>query len=146
MNNLMALVLAFSAGVLMSVQPLINARLGRRTGLFESAFISFLVGTVALVIIIIFFGQGDLGAARGLPWYLFTGGLIGVFVVTTMIVVIPRVGSGIGMIAVLTGQMLMATLIDYFGLLGVPSVSIGPARIIGLLLLFVSMRLIVGKI
>ena len=33
MNNLMALILAFSAGVLMSIQPLINARLGRRTGL-----------------------------------------------------------------------------------------------------------------
>ena len=146
MNNLMALILAFSAGVLMSIQPLINARLGRRTGLFESAFISFLVGTIALVIIINFFGQGDLSAARGLPWYLFTGGLIGVFVVTTMIVVIPRVGSGIGMITVLTGQMLMATLIDYFGLLGVPAVSIGPTRIIGLLLLVVSMRLIVGKI
>ena len=101
---------------------------------------------MALVIIVLLLGQGNIFAARGLPWYFFTGGLIGVFVVTTMIVVIPRVGSGIGMITVLTGQMLMATLIDYFGLLGVPAVTIGPSRIIGLLLLFVSMRLIVGKI
>jgi bacterial/archaeal transporter family-2 protein len=146
MNNLMALIFAFGAGILMSIQPLINARLGRRTGLFESAFISFLVGTLALILIVVLFGQGDLKAAQGLPWYLFTGGLIGFFVVTTMIVVIPRVGSGIGMITVLTGQMLMATLIDYFGLLGVPAVSIGPNRILGLMLLIVSMRLIVGKI
>ena len=146
MNNLSALLLAFTAGVLMSIQPLINAKLGKRTGIFESALISFLVGTAALVLIILFFGQGSLEAARGAPWYYFTGGLIGVYVVTTMIVVIPQVGSGIGMIAVLTGQMVLATFIDYFGLLGVPAIAIGPNRIIGLILLFVSMRLIVGKI
>jgi len=146
LNSMMALTLAFCAGVLMSIQPLINARLGKRVGILESALISFLVGMVALVLIVLFLGKGDLLAARGAPWYLFTGGLIGIFVVTTMIVVIPRVGSGVGMITVLAGQMMMATMIDAYGLLGVQPVDIVPQRIVGLVLLFVSMRLIIGKL
>ncbi len=146
MNSITALSLAFFAGVLMSIQPLINARLGRRVGILESALVSFMVGLAALVLIVVFIGNGDLAAARGAPWYLFTGGLIGIFVVTTMIVVIPQVGSGVGMITVLAGQMLMATIIDAYGLLGVNPVDIGLQRIVGLALLFVSMRLIIGRI
>lgn len=146
MNKLLAVALAFAAGMLTSIQPAINAALGQHTGVFEAALISFLVGLFALTVIIGVRKKGSILAARGAPPLLFTGGLMGVVAVTTMIVVIPRVGSGIGMITILTGQMLMATLIDALGLLGVRKIPIRPDRVIGLILLFVSMGLIIGRI
>ena len=128
------------------IQPAINAALGQHTGVFEAALISFLVGLALLSVIIAVRRKGNILAARGLPLVYFTGGLMGVVAVSTMIVVIPQVGSGIGMITVLSGQMLMAALIDAFGLLGVERIPIGPNRIAGLILLFVSMGLIIGRI
>lgn len=146
MNKLFAVALAFTAGILTSIQPAINAALGQHTGVFEAALISFLVGLALLSVIIAVRRKGNILAARGLPLVYFTGGLMGVVAVSTMIVVIPQVGSGIGMITVLSGQMLMAALIDAFGLLGVERIPIGPNRIAGLILLFVSMGLIIGRI
>jgi len=146
MNRLLALVMAFTAGVLMSIQPAVNAALGQRTGVFEGALISFLVGGIGLGVLVAVAGKGNLGAVRGTPVYLLSGGLMGVFAVTTMIVVIPQVGSGVGMITILTGQMLMATIIDANGLLGASKIPIGANRIVGLILLFISMSLMVGSI
>ena len=146
MNKLFAVALAFTAGILTSIQPAINAALGQHTGVFEAALISFLVGLALLSVIIAVRRKGNILAARGLPLVYFTGGLMGVVAVSTMIVVIPQVGSGIGMITILSGQMLMAALIDAFGLLGVERIPIGLNRIAGLILLFVSMGLIIGRI
>jgi bacterial/archaeal transporter family-2 protein len=145
-NKLLAVALAFTAGILTSIQPAINAALGQRTGVFEAALISFLVGLALLSVIITVRRKGNILAARGLPLMYFTGGLMGVVAVSTMIVVIPRVGSGIGMITILSGQMLMAALIDAFGLLGVERIPIRLNRIVGLILLFISMGLIIGRI
>ncbi len=146
MNRMLALGMAFTAGILMSIQPAVNAALGQRTGVFEGALISFLVGGIGLCVLVAAAGKGDLKAIRGTPAYLLTGGLMGVVAVTTMIVVIPQVGSGVGMITILTGQMLMATLIDANGWLGVNKIPIRPNRIVGLILLFISMSLMVGSI
>jgi len=145
LTKMAALVMAFTAGLLMSIQPAINAGLGRRIGVFESALISFLVGTSALVVIVIFLGKGNLAEVRNVPWYYLTGGLMGVFVVTTMILIIPKLGSGVGAITLLSAQMLMAMIIDHYGLLGVAQTPIGPNRIVGIVLLFISMRFIIGK-
>jgi transporter family-2 protein len=70
---------------------------------------------------------------------------MGVFVVTTMILIIPKLGSGVGAITLLSAQMLMAMIIDHYGLLGVAQTPIGPNRIVGIVLLFISMRFIIGK-
>ena len=146
MNRYLAIGLAFTAGILTSIQPAINASLGDRIGVFEAALMSFLVGLLVLVVIVTVRRKGNILAARGAPPILFTGGLMGVVAVSTMIIVIPQVGSGIGMITILTGQMLMATVIDYFGLLGVPQIPVRANRIAGLILLFISMGLIIGRI
>ena len=146
MNKVMAIALAFTAGILTSIQPAINAALGKHIGVFEAALVSFLVGLAVLTVIIAIGRRGSILAARGMPLIYFTGGLMGVIAVSTMIVVVPRVGSGIGMITVLSGQMLMAALIDAFGLLGVEKIPIRTNRIVGLILLFVSMGLIIGRI
>jgi bacterial/archaeal transporter family-2 protein len=145
-NKWLAIALAFTAGILTSIQPAINAALGQHIGIFEAALVSFLVGLSVLALIIILRRKGSLFAARGLPPVYFTGGLMGVVAVSTMIVVVPRVGSGIGMITVLSGQMLMAAIIDALGLLGVEKIPIRPNRIVGLVLLFLSMGLIIGRI
>ncbi len=146
MSKIAAIALTMFAGVLMSIQPVVNGNLGKKVGTFESALVSFVVGGVALALIIMVWGKGNLAAVRTVPWYLLTGGLMGVVAVTTMLTVIPILGSGVGAVALLTGQMLTALLIDYYGFLGLQRIPISPARVIGVLLLFLGLRLITGKI
>jgi len=146
LGRVLALSMAFAAGLMMSIQPAVNASLGRKVGVLEGALISFIVGTLALIFIVFVFGRGNVMDIKEVPWYLLTGGLMGVFVVTTMILIIPVVGSGIGAITILTGQMMMAMIIDHYGLLGVPKIPFDMNRLLGIVLLFVSMRLIIGRL
>ncbi|MGI5839933.1 MAG: DMT family transporter [bacterium] len=146
MSRIAALGIALLSGILMSVQPVINSNLGKRVGVLEGALFNFLVGGAALLIIIAIWGKGDITQARHAPWYLFTGGLMGVYAVTAAIVTVPKLGSAGVAVAILTGQMLMSMVIDYYGFLGLEKIPISPSRVAGVLLLFVGLRLISGKL
>jgi len=145
-SKVAALGLALFSGILMSIQPVINSTLGKRIGVLEGALVNFLVGGTALLFIVLLWGKGDFTQARHAPWYLFTGGLMGVYAVTSAIVTIPKLGSAGVAVAILTGQMLMAMLIDYYGFLGLEKIPISLSRVAGVLLLFIGLRLISGKL
>lgn len=146
MNKMAALGLALFSGVLMSIQPVINSTLGKRVGVLEGALVNFLVGGAALLIIIAIWGKGDITQARYAPWYLLTGGLMGVVAVTSAIVTVPKLGGAGVAVAILTGQMLTAMCVDYFGFLGLNKIPISSSRVAGVILLFAGLRLISGKL
>jgi uncharacterized membrane protein YdcZ (DUF606 family) len=76
--HILALFIAFLAGIAMAVQGSINAALGKIIGLLEATFIVHIVGTVIIVLSLYVFGlgRGNLGRLPAVPWYLYFGGLI----------------------------------------------------------------------
>ncbi len=87
----LAIVATVVAGGLIALQAPINAGLGRGVGSpFAAASISFAVGTATLVAIVLLFagGYGGVGAARGLAWFYFAGGLLGAVYVTTALITV----------------------------------------------------------
>ena len=79
-----ALLLSAFAGMLVAMQPPINSRLGREVGTFAAATISFLVGTVALLVVALIAGGNHPGRIASVPWWGFLGGFIGaVFVASS---------------------------------------------------------------
>lgn len=128
------LFLAFAAGSLMPVQGGINAQLANHLGsTLTAACISFMVGTLALLIIIFAVGQGDAFLKiNTLQWWHWTGGLLGAFFVTTMAFAGPKVGALLFMVLMLAGQLSSATLLDHFGLVGFHQNPISVNKIIGL--------------
>ena len=142
MNSGLVVLIMVVSGALMAFQGPINAALRIHVGVVESALVSFLVGTVALLAIVAVAGKGNVFAARHAPPWQLVGGLIGVVFVTTSLLAVPKVGVPGMIVAALAGQMIAGLLIDRYGWVGVPARAIDPTRLAGVALLFVSVILI----
>ena len=75
---------------------------------------------------------------------MWTGGLIGAIVVTSSLIMVPRMGSLLWFAALITGQILASTVLDHFGWLGNPRIVASPTRLIGVGLLLAGLLVIVG--
>ena len=140
-----ALLLTVFAGGLIAMQAPINSMLGKSVGTFAAASVSFIVGTIALVLITVLFGGGfgDVGEARHLSWYYLLGGVLGAVYVTTALVAVRSLGAGGVTAATISGQLALSLMIDHLGVLGVDKQPITWERVLGVLLLAAGTFLIV---
>ncbi len=147
MSRGLALLLGVGAGALVGMQAPVNARLGRAVGGLQAASISFLIGTIALLLVVAFArgGFGSYAKAGGLPWWAFIGGLLGAVYVTVAILTVRTLGASSLTAVVISGQLAISVAIDRFGLFGIARQPIGPQRILGLVLLVVGVTLVVRK-
>ena len=135
MSNLILYLFMVCAGIVIALQPSINARLALKVGLLESSCISFAVGAIALFLTVLFAGRGSFrGVANASGWEL-TGGLLGAFFVTMTIYVVPRIGTAAAMAAVIGAQLVTGMLLDHYGLLGGRQIPIDSGRAVGGVLL-----------
>jgi bacterial/archaeal transporter family-2 protein len=142
-----ALLLTVVAGGLIALQAPINSMLGKSVGTFAAASVSFIVGTVALVVITLLVGGGfgDIGEARHLSWYYLMGGVLGAVYVTTALVAVRELGAGGVTAATIAGQLTLSLIIDQLGILGVDERTITWDRVLGVLLLALGTVLIVRE-
>jgi transporter family-2 protein len=142
-----AILLTVFAGGLIAMQAPINSMLGKSVGTFAAASVSFVVGTIALVLITLLVGGGfgDLGEARHLSWYYLMGGVLGAVYVTTALVAVRELGAGGVTAATISGQLTLSLVIDQLGILGVDERAITWDRLVGVLLLAVGTVLIVRE-
>jgi bacterial/archaeal transporter family-2 protein len=143
----LAVLLGVGAGCLVGMQAPINSRLGRSVGSVEAATFSFLVGTAALVLILLVArgGIGGLVHVDRAPWWALVGGLLGAVYVSVALVAVRTLGASGLTAVVIGGQLAISVAIDRFGLLGVARQSVGVQRILGLALLAVGVVLVVRK-
>ncbi len=127
----------------MALQPSVNARLAQKIGLIESSTVSFLVGTTFLFLLSMVFGQGSFRALPQATWWELTGGLMGAFFVSAVILVVPRLGTGSVMAVAIAGQLLTALLLDQFQLFGFREIPITYSRISGAVLMLLGTWLII---
>ena len=143
--SLLYLLLAAAAGAMLPVQAGVNAQLARFVGgPVRASFVSFLVGTIALLLLSIAIlkplpSGSKLGAA---PWWIWVGGLLGAFYVVGVIVSAPRLGAVALIAAVVAGQSVCSVLADQFGWVGFREHAATPGRLAGLALLFAGVALV----
>ena len=147
MSRALAVLLGVGAGCLVGMQAPINSRLGKSVGTVQAATFSFLVGTVALLLLASFWngGLGNLGRVGHAPWWALIGGLLGAVYVTVALVAVRTLGASGLTAVVITGQLAISVVIDRFGLLGIAKQHIGASRIVGLALLIAGFLLVVRK-
>lgn len=139
------LALALAAGTFMPIQAGINSKLaGAVGGAIPSACVSFLVGTLALGVILGVTGQGVpfTAAYKTSPWWYWIGGTMGAFFVTATVILAPRIGGGAMIALTLAGQVAASMALDHFGLLGFPHIPFDLKRLIGSVLLLAGVYLI----
>ena len=76
-------------------------------------------------------GVPALSDTAGAPWWVWLGGLLGVFYLAASIILTPRLGAANTVAFVLAGQVLASMTLDQFGLLNLPVHSISLARLGG---------------
>ena len=139
------MLLAGLAACVIPFQAVVNGRLGQTLHYpLYAAFWSFLGGTIALVILVLTTTPGIPTWPKGAytPWFYFIGGPLGVVFVTTVLIVTPKIGPANVLTCTVAGQLVMAMIIDHFGILGVKVIPFSPYRIFGCLLLLVGVYLI----
>lgn len=124
-------------GALLALQAGVNTQL--RVGLGDAglaALVSFAVGTAALALYVVVRSPTlpDAAALARLPWWFWTGGLLGALYVATVTVIAPRLGAATLTTLVVAGQLAMALALDHFGLVGFARRPVDLARIAGVAL------------
>ena len=136
--------LTAGVGALIAMQPAVNSGLGRETGSLAAAFISFCVGTLLLLAVVVIAGQaGGLRATFDAgPVYLL-GGLLGAAYVTCALITVREIGAGGVAAATIAGQLSFSMVLDRLGVLGLEQHPITLSRVAGVILLFAGTWLII---
>ena len=144
MERLAFVALTVIAGALFPLQAVVNARMGQSVGgPIWAAFVSFGVGTVALLIAgLVLTGPPRLGALPGLPWWIWVGGVIGALLVFTMAFAAPEIGTAALLSTLVAAQLIAAMLLERFGVLQ-PVRAVGSWQIAGAVLLLLGVVMIV---
>jgi transporter family-2 protein len=81
--------------------------------------------------------------AGGAPWYLFTGGALGVVMLSCAAIAFPRLGAGAATVIAVASQVVTALAVDQLGLAG-PRHPLTWTRVVGLALVAVGVALALG--
>lgn len=142
MNKLFFVILMIISGWMFGTQSSINGALGKRIGVYESSFFSFLLGTIVLLILVIIFGKGNLPGVLEAPRWQLIGGILGVFIVTSMIIAVPNIGVASAVFSIMLGQIMISMVIDHFGLFNAPIIPFDLLRFTGVILMIAGLLLI----
>lgn len=130
------------AGAAMSVQGVMNTRLGEKIGLLESN--AFVQGTAFVLAFIVawIWGKGNIGAIGQANKLYWLGGVLGMVITVTVMLGMGKTSPAVAVSVILIAQLLVAALIDAFGIMGTEKVPflwnkyVGLALMIGGVLLF----------
>ena len=144
MDKGLAVLIMAVVGGFIALQAPINAGLGKATGGFAAALVSFLIGTLFLAEIVILRGKADgLGEAANVEWYYLLGGVLGAAYVFSALALVGEIGAGGVAAATVTGQLTTSVLVDRLGVFGLEQTSLTWERLLGVALLLVGTYLVV---
>src|ERR1043165_6788536 len=107
------IIMALLLGAILPLQATINTRLSKIVGgPVVSAFVSFSVGTIGLLLYLLITRQIKIDTIpfRESSWWMWVGGLLGAFFVAGIVVLLPRLGVALSFSLVVAGQMAIALL------------------------------------
>lgn len=129
---LLGIVFSVIAGMAMSVQGVMNTRLGEGIGNMEAnAFVqgtAFVLSLAALM----FWRQGSFTALGNVNKLYWLGGVLGIVITLTVMLSIKSLGTTVAISIILISQLLVAALIDAFGIMGSERIDFGWNKYVGL--------------
>ncbi|MCD8180783.1 MAG: DMT family transporter [Firmicutes bacterium] len=136
------IIFSIIAGAAMSIQGVMNTRLSDKIGLYESNVIvqgsAFILSLTALLLL----GKGSFRAVTGVNKLYLLGGALGIVITVTVMLSMKSLSPAMAVSVILISQLLVAAIIDAFGLMDSPQIPftwnkyIGMALMIGGVILF----------
>jgi transporter family-2 protein len=132
----MGILIAVISGALMSIQGVFNEGVTKQTSMWVSA--SFVQLTAFLFCIAAWFFTGRDSSFSALfsinNKYMLLGGIMGALITYTVVRSMSSLGPAQAVIIIVTAQVLVAYLIELFGLFGVEKSDFQWSKLIGILL------------
>jgi bacterial/archaeal transporter family-2 protein len=132
-----AVVVCLVAGLAGALHAAVMGRFGERTGVVEAlAFASIVTTVVSLTTLLVVRRSLD-GIVEGAraPVWMWSAGLMSAFIVFAIALGPPRIGTTTTIALVIAGNLLMAAIVDQFGLFGLDKIGLTPVRVLGIVLL-----------
>ncbi|NLY85320.1 MAG: DMT family transporter [Tissierellia bacterium] len=108
------IVLAIIGGFLTILSMVVNAGLGKEIGVFRGTFINYVVGLSLILIMVLMLGSFlDIKTLASIPFYAFLGGALGVIIVASSNVIIPKIPAIYTVLLNFIGQIVAGIIIDY---------------------------------
>ena len=144
MNPAAAAILAALSGAQLALQAPVNRGLSRLTGPIGAAFVSYMVGTLALGIACLLAGEMTGIARLGSNWWHACDGFLGSFYVLSALVVVRSIGASGIAAGTVTGQLSVSVLIDAAGWFEVDPRPLDPTIVLGAIGVLAGTYLIAG--
>lgn len=144
MLNWLYLGLAAVSGAAMAVEGSINAALGKVVGVMESTLLVHVIGSVVVLILMIFVGTGwnNFSKMGEAPWWVYLGGVLSVLIIYALVLAMPKAGVANATTAIIVAQISMAVVVDALGLFGMKRHNFNYYDILGIALLVVGARIL----
>ena len=131
----MYVLLAVVNGAFAVGSRIVNASLSNRVGDLGGSLVNHVVGwAVAGGLLAVGLGSGA-AAWAAVPWWAWTGGVMGVLVVAASNYAVRRAGAATFGVLLVGGQLATSAVIDHFGLFGQSPLAVTPERLSGLVFL-----------
>ena len=123
-DTVLGILMSIIAGAAMSLQGVINTRLGEKIGMWESN--TFVQGTAFVLSlgVMLLFGSGNWKAITEAKWVYLLGGVLGLIITVTVMVGIGSTSPTVAISIILISQLAVAALIDALGILGTEKVAL----------------------
>ncbi|MFI3272863.1 MAG: DMT family transporter [Pseudomonadota bacterium] len=145
MEQFICIMFVALVGAFMAIQPAVNAALSAQWAKSSllAATASFAVGLVALVACLVVTRTSVPWSTMGTTsWWHWLGGLMGACFVVVLTYAAPKLGAVTISVVVVAAQLMMAVILDHFGLFGYAQRNFDIWRGLGLVLVFFGVLLV----
>lgn len=140
---LIVIAIGLLGGIAVTLQAPFSSMITQKIGMLESILIVHLGGLLLVAVPLLAQRGGQLGQWRNVPWYALTAGFYGVGLLAAINYTFPRIGAAGTVTLILAGQLVMAAVLDHFGVLGAEVRAFNLQRLLGFAVLFAGVWLIV---
>ena len=127
--------IAVISGALMSVQGVFNTQVTKSSGIWAAnAFVQFTALLVCLIAWFFFERSSFMDVLRVEPKYMLLGGVMGAGITYTVIKGMAMLGPAKAVMVIVVAQLIVAYLIELFGLFGVEKQPLEIRKVAGLVI------------
>lgn len=132
---MMGFILAIISGAAMSVQGVMNTRLGEKIGIYEANM--YVQGTafVLSLIVMFIFGNGDIREIAGVNKLYLFGGALGLIITLTVMRSVSSLNPTLAISIILIAQLITAAIIDALGLMESEKIVFDWTKYVGIALM-----------
>lgn len=137
--------LALVMGAALTTQGLYSSALASRVGTGAAIMINTILVGIASIGLMVVMKDGPRltwSYLMDTPPILLLGGVSGFVIITLTVILFPRLGAGTTMALAILAQLVLAVIVDHYGMMGIPVSPVTVPRIAGIVLLVAGAALV----